>query len=107
MRAELENRHRGLSTHITPGEFLSLDYWHDIVELLILYNEVSSDRTGSAHQYRVVCVDLTWIGSGDVLPRGATAHTHTTLAIARVNQNHFVPLLRLHGCDARWRRTEP
>ena len=77
------------------------------MELLHKHNQVSNARTGLYQRFRVVCVDLTWIGSGDVLPRDATAHTHTTLAIARVNQNHFVPLLRLYGYDARWRRPEP
>ena len=59
------------------------------------------------HRFRVVCVDVAWIGSGDVFFRGAASDACTTLAIARVNQNHFVPLRRLHGHDARWRRPEP
>ena len=107
VRAALESRHRGLPTEIIPNDYLSLDLWADIIDLLGLYNENGKVRTSWAHRFRVVCVDLTWIGNGDVFPRGATADTHTTLAIARVNQNHFVPLLRLHGCDERWRRPEP
>ena len=107
VRADLENRHRGCHTHITPGDYLSLDYWLDIVELLYKHNQeryAPSARTGLSQRFRVVCVDLTWIGSGDVLPRDATAHTHTTLPIARVNENHFVPLLRLHDLDNNYPR---
>ena len=101
VRAELENRHRGLRTHIVPGAFLPLDFWDEIVDLLGFYNEVRRIRASWAHRFRVVCVDLTWIGSGDVFPRGASSDTRTTLAIARVNQNHVVPLFRLHDRNPR------
>ena len=103
VRAELERRHLGL---IVPGDFLPLDFWDEIVDLLGFHNELGSVRASWAHRFRVVCVDLTWIGSGDVFPRGAATDTRSTLAIARVDQNHFVPLFRLHGREARWRRRE-
>ena len=107
VRSALEDRHRGLPTEIIPGDYLPLDMWDDIVDLLGFHNELGRIRASWAHRFRVVCVDLTWIGSGDVFPRGASSDTRTTLAIARVNQNHFVPLLRLYGRNARWRRPEP
>ena len=37
---------------------------------------------------------MCWIGNGEVLPRGVPQGDRETLYIARVNQNHFVPLLR-------------
>ena len=107
VRAALENRHRGLPSAIAPGDFLPLELWEDVIDLLGIHNALGRLQTSWAHRFRVVCVDLTWIGNGDVFPRGAASDSRTTLPIARVNQNHFVPLLRLHSCDARWRRPEP
>ena len=37
---------------------------------------------------------MSWIGHGESLPRGVPASARQTLYIARVSQNHFVPLLR-------------
>ena len=37
---------------------------------------------------------MCWIGHGEVLPRDVPANARQTLYIARVNQNHFVPLRR-------------
>ena len=44
---------------------------------------------------------MCWIGNGEVLPRGMPQGNRQTLYIARVNQNHFVPLLRSqkHGSE--------
>jgi hypothetical protein len=47
---------------------------------------------GLAAKFRLVCVDMCWVGHGDVLPAGAAAAGRSTLHIARVNTNHFVPL---------------
>ena len=106
VRAELENRHRGLPTQIQPGAFLPLDFWDEIVDLLGYHNAVFQPiRESWAHRFRIVCVDLTWIGHGEVFPRGA-GRDRTTLVIARVNQNHFVPLVRLHERNPRWRQPE-
>jgi hypothetical protein len=108
VRQELENRHRGLATQISPGAYLPLDFWDDIVDLLKHHNAVTQPvRESWAHRFRVVCVDLTWIGHGEVFPRGASSSDRTSLLIARVNQNHFVPLVRLHDRHSRWRRPEP
>ena len=107
VRFALEDRHRGLRTEIIPGDHLHLDLLEDIVDLLAFHSEVKSLQTSSAHRFRRVCVDFAFIGDGEVFPRGAASNVRTTLAIARVNQNHCVPLLRLHGRDPRWRRPEP
>ena len=37
---------------------------------------------------------MCWIGHGEVLPQDVPANARQTLYIARVNQNHFVPLRR-------------
>ena len=108
MRQELENRHRGLATQIQPGAYLPLDFWDDIVDLLKYHNAVTQPVLESwAHRFRVACVDLTWIGHGEVFPRGASSSDRTSLLIARVNQNHFVPLIRLHDRHSRRQRPEP
>jgi hypothetical protein len=87
---------------------LPLDFWDDIVDLLKHHNVVTqAPRKGRAHRFRVVCVDLTWIGHGEVFPRGASSSDRTSLLIARVNQNHFVPLVRLHDRHLTRRRPEP
>ena len=66
VRSALEDRHRGLHTEIIPGDYLSLDFWSEIVDLLGFHNELGRIRASWAHRFRVVCVDLTRIGSGDV-----------------------------------------
>ena len=37
---------------------------------------------------------MCWIGHGEVLPQDVPANARRTIYIARVNQNHFVPLRR-------------
>jgi len=107
VRQELENRHRGKATQISPGAYLSLDFWEDIVDLLKYNNAVTQAvRESWAHRFRVVCVDLAWIGHGEVFPHGARSSDRTSLVIARVNQNHFVPLVRLHDRPSTRRRPE-
>ena len=108
VRQELENHHRGKDTQIIPGDYLPLDFWDDIVDLLLSNNAVTQvHRESRAHRFRVVCVDLTWIGNGEVFPRGASSSERTSLVIARVNQNHFVPLIRVHDRHTTRRRQEP
>ena len=41
VRQELENHHRGKDTQIIPGDYLPLDFWDDIVDLLISHNAVT------------------------------------------------------------------
>ena len=97
VRAALEERHRSLPTRIDPGTYLPLDFWDEIVDLCGFHNRVRAIRTSWAHRFRIVLVDLTWIGHGEVFPRGSRPGLErSTLTIARVNQNHFVPLFRAH-----------
>ena len=42
---------------------------------------------------------MCWIGHGEVLPRDVPANARRTLYIARINQNHFVPLRRSRKRD--------
>ena len=108
VRRMLEERHCNLPTAILPGAYLPLDLWDDIIDLLFACNAVQRSTQRIQHQnYRVVCVDMTWICNGDVFPRNSSANGRRTLAIARVNENHFVPLRHLHNRNARWRRPEP
>ena len=98
VRSRLEERHQHRATRITPGDYLDLaHYWEDIVNFLGEYNQVQPVTWAWAVKFRIVCVDMTHIGHGDVLPRGVPQGQRTTLHIARVNQNHFIPLHRLHA----------
>ena len=99
VRAELEERHRGTASHI-PGDYLDIDSSLEIIDLSRAFNEVARVSQSWAHRFQVVCVDLTWLGNGEVLPREVTSGSRTTLHIARANQNHFVPLFKPHGRSA-------
>ena len=103
VRTLLEERHRGRDTRITRGDVLDLERWEDIVNLLGERNENRVHEHNAvrrvdawASRFQVICVDLTWIGNGEVFPRGVR-EGRTMLHLARVNQNHFIPLIRLHG----------
>ena len=97
VRAALEERHSSSSTPIVSGAYLPLDLWADIVDLCGFFNRVQAIRKSWSHRFRIVCVDLTWIGHGDVFPRDSRPGSErSTLTIARVNENHFVPLFIAH-----------
>ena len=90
VRRLLEHRHRGRATRITPGEYLDLAlYWEDIVDLFGMIHQEPQLRRAL---FEIVCVDVTWIGHGERLPAGASREGKRTLFVARVNQNHFVPM---------------
>ena len=73
-RSLLEERHCNLPTAILPGDYLSLDLWYDIIDILFACNAVMhTKQRNQPHNYKVVCVDMTWIGSGDVFPRNSSA----------------------------------
>ena len=93
---EVRRRLEALHPEIIPGDYLELHYWEDIVNLLGACNRVRAVTWAWAVRFQIVCVDLTWIGNGDVEPRGPPG-SRTRLYIARVNQNHFIPLHRLHA----------
>ena len=91
VRSRLEELHPA----IMPGAFLSLEYWEDIVNLLWRNNEVRPFMNDVAHRYQLFCAELTWIGHGVLLPLGALGQDQRqVLYIARVNTNHFIPLIR-------------
>ena len=94
MRAELERRHARSPTAIVPLGYLDLaTYWADIIDIVGEENILARVRNLSS-KFRVCCIDMCWIGHGEVLPRDVPADARQTLYIARVNQNHFVPLRR-------------
>ena len=94
VRAELERRHAGRPTAIIQRDYLDLAiYWADIIDIIGLHN-LQGVIPNFSSRFRICCVDMCWIGNGEVLPRGVPQGDRQTLYIARVNQNHFVPLLR-------------
>ena len=96
VRAELERRHAGRPTAIVRGDYLDLAiYWADIIDIIGRHN-LQGVIPNCSSIFRICCVDMCWIGNGEVLPRGVPQGDRQTLYIARVNQNHFVPLLRSH-----------
>ena len=95
VRRRLEALHELCETEILPHDYLSLDYWEDIISLITEQSGHSAGTVRAASRFQVNCIDLTWIGHGEVLPRGVRRELCTVLHIARVNQNHFVPLTPL------------
>ena len=80
-------------------------YWEDIVDWLEDSDESGVGiRRGSAG-YEVVCVDMTWAGNGDRLPPAVDRNQRKQLYVARVNENHFVPLVAMG--DRRFLRPVP
>ena len=93
VRAELERRHARSSTAILPFDYLDLAI--DGSDIIDTIGENILGRTRNlSSTFRVCCVDMCWIGHGEALPRDVPANARQTLYIARVNQNHFVPLRR-------------
>ena len=77
--------------NVVPGEFLDLqEHWSAVIRWLAWFNE--NDATFHPDDFKVVCVDLLYIGNGDVVGGGAQ-----TLHIARENANHFVPLFQIQN----------
>ena len=68
-------------------------YWSDIIDIIGLHNAQGRIPNFGVRS-SICCVDMCWIGNGDALPRGVPQGDRETLYIARVNQNHFAPLLR-------------
>ena len=101
VRAELERRHAGRPTAIVRGDYLDLAiYWADIIDIIGRHN-LQGVIPNFSSRFRICCVDMCWIGNGEVLPRGVPQGDRQNLYIARVNQNHFVPLLRSRQRDRR------
>ena len=80
---------------VTDHNYLELEHhWRHVIEFL-----GTNSPTGNAldpSRFRIVCIDRRYPGNGDVEGDGAV-----TLFIARVNANHFVPLIPYHGRRSR------
>jgi hypothetical protein len=83
---------------VRPGDFLELQsHWRAAITWLGRYNKIGA--VFNADDFKVVCVDLLYVGNGDVIGCGTQ-----TLYLARESQNHFVPLFQIQ--EAQTRRTE-
>ena len=82
-----------LYPNLQVGEYLELEvHWADILDQLL---EQLCTCTGIRLQisaFRIACVDVLHLGNGDTEGSG-----EIRLPIARQNQNHFVPLIRIRG----------
>ena len=67
-------------------------HWKDAVDLLF-EADVSGKPKMRHNRFRIICVDLDFIGNGEVV-QGEGPLPLISLYIARVNQNHFIPLIR-------------
>ena len=95
VRRLLEQRHRHGPTPITTGDYLDLaHYWEDIVNLLWKHDRIGLQPRRSAKFFEIICADLTYIDNGERLPRDRDPSRDRGLYVARVNENHFVPLSR-------------
>ena len=87
VRAFVQARHPDL----IHGDYLELQHhWRDVIAGFAHF----TGRDLMPSSFKIVCVDVMFIGNGDVEGNGATV-----LYIARQNANHFVPLLRRTVAD--------
>ena len=67
--------------------------WERIIRLLLPSSQMPHAAVQEIlNTIRIVCVDMTYIGHGDVLPHGLRHPDRMNMFIARVNEDHFVPL---------------
>ena len=79
---------------VTSMNFLELQYhWKKVIQFIGLLGQDS--KILRPEQFRIVCVDLAFVGNGDVEGTGPT-----TLYIARERASHFVPLHRYRSTPA-------
>ena len=85
VRRRLQERFPSGEAQVTNDNFLELQaHWRSVLEFL----GEATGRPIDPDLYRIICLDLVIGHSGDVVGTG-----HTTLHIARVGLNHFVPLI--------------
>ena len=93
VRARLEALHRRRGTPIAASDYLEFEL--HAVDILRIFREpeVACGRVvPDAAHIRIICVDLSNIGHGDVL--GASRdNCEGTICVARENRNHFVPCI--------------
>ena len=89
VRSLLRQKFRSGAQQVTESNYLDLElHWWDV----ITYLGQASNRRLDADNFRVVCIDLQYVGHGDVVGTGPE-----TLYIARENATHFVPLIPSYG----------
>ena len=72
---------------IRPGDFLDLQHhWRAVIGWLARLN--ANNASFQADNFKLVCIDLFFVGHGDVVGDGLE-----TLYLAREDANHFVPLI--------------
>ena len=75
VRAELERRHAGRPTAIIQRDYLDLAiYWADIIDIIGLHN-LQGITPNFSSRFRMCCVDMCWIGNGEVLSEGCRKAT--------------------------------
>ena len=85
--AEVARRGLPAGAVVTPGSFLELQHhWADVVDLLFEI-DAGKGHTLSSEAFTVKCVDLRYMGNGDVVGSGCHA-----VHIARVFACHCEPL---------------
>ena len=93
VRARLEALHRRRGTPIAAVDYLEFE--HHALDILGIFREpkfACGRVVPDAARMRLICVDLTNIGHGDVVgPDGDNCEG--TICLARENQNHFVPCI--------------
>ena len=81
-----------LHNDLVQGAYLELEkHWQSV----LLWFENVLEEEFLAIIYKIVCVDVAWVGHGDV----ENEEGFKTLYIARQNANHFVPLLRVAALE--------
>lgn len=87
VRKDLQRRFKDSHFKVTENNFLTLEaHWGDAVDLLFQHDTTGGKKL-TQKDVRLVCVDLEHDGNGDVVGNGSK-----TIYLARVHQNHFVPL---------------
>ena len=73
---------------VSPNNYLDFaEHWSSTIDWLGIVSEQAGGTRVVASDYKVVCVDASLPGNGDVQGRG-----DTTLYLLRENMCHFVPM---------------
>ena len=87
VRDELQRRFPSGLAFVGKSNYLTLDY-HWMAAIDLLFQADTSGMPKLDHRrFRIICVDLRYIGNGDVVGEGPRE-----VIIARENANHFIPL---------------
>ena len=99
VRRRLEKLHRSQVRPVQEKDFLNLnETWQDLVDLLGDADELKRRDAPRWKGFEILCVDLAWIGNGErYFPPSDHPQRRETLHLARLHQNHFVPLLPIRA----------